>query len=108
MLDSLPGDPPNRVRDAIQHMEPIVKKLTIAQIQEVDKAFDIDFKEHFYFQEVKSLALLHEAITFDEAMLLYAMLGNSPDIFNAQPLHVKIAVTGAMKGIIKLRIEGKI
>ncbi len=67
---------------------------------------DMDFEEHFRFQELKSHAYMHGLITLDEANLLYRELGGAVSVFNSKAVHVKVALTNFFHELLELKIKG--
>jgi hypothetical protein len=67
--------------------------VTEERVAELDKGLDMDLAEFARFQELKSHAMLEGRLTQDEAQTIYALLGETPDHFNAQPVQVKSVLT---------------
>ena len=62
-------------------------------LDELDRNLDMEVGEFCRFQELKSLAMLEGKLTQDEAQSVYALLGNTPEHFNGQPVAVKSVLT---------------
>jgi len=89
----------NRVSAAIERAKARIKDrletgvITEERVAELHKSLDMDFTEFARFQELKSLAMLEGRLTQDEAQTIYALLGETPDHFNRQPVEVKSVLT---------------
>jgi hypothetical protein len=89
----------NRVTAAIARMEQQIAdriatgKTTQKKVDQLAKTLDMDVMEHAMFQERKSLAFAMQKLNADEAQSLYVMLGNTPSVFNRQPIAVKSVLT---------------
>lgn len=80
-------------------------KTTQAQADTTAKALDLDLGEYVKFQELKSLAVANEKLTLDEGQTIYALLGNTPSVFNKQPIAVKAVLTGLFGELLKAHIS---
>jgi hypothetical protein len=67
--------------------------VTEQSIGELHKRLDMNAGEFCRFQELKSVAMLEGKLTQEEAQTIYAMLGNTPEHFNRQPVEVKSTLT---------------
>ena len=89
----------NRITLAFARMEKqIAQRLESGQTsqEQLDvlyKDLDLDSLEHCRFQEHKSLAVTEGKLTLEEGMTVYRALGGVPDVFNTQPLHIKVVLT---------------
>jgi hypothetical protein len=68
----------NRVATAIVAMRPRIADLDDDKRTGLDKAMDVDFGEHFAYQETQARAHVSGKITADEAQIIYAALGETP------------------------------
>lgn len=100
----------NRILNSIAKMKAqienrIQKGLTTAQkVKETAKALDMEIDEYVKFQETKSLAVVQNVLTLDEGQTVYALLGNTVETFNKQPVEVKAVLTNLFKELLTLRI----
>ena len=64
--------------------------------------FNITFDEFVEFNNLQAQAHAAGVITFDEAQTIYGALGEAgPDKFNAQPIHVKMALAKILTELAK-------
>lgn len=77
--------------------------LTLAKIEEIRESLDMDIAEHARFQELKS-SLMDTVLTVDEAVTLYAVLGEQVSTFNKQPCYIKAVATEVFKELLAVRI----
>lgn len=73
----------------------------------LDKQLDMCLEEYMRFQDLKSIAVLHEILSLDEGNLVYDYLGNSPDRFNRQPLEVKVILTNLFTELMTWHVMNK-
>ena len=89
----------NRVTVAIEKAKARIQRrlaegiITTDKVNELDRNLDMEVGEFCRFQELKSLAMLEGKLTQDEAQSVYALLGNTPEHFNGQPVAVKSVLT---------------
>lgn len=89
----------NRVTTAIAKLEQTIKDrlaaglVTQEKVDALNLSLNMDLGEYVKFQEYKSLAVASGKLTTDEGMTIYRYLGNTPDTFNNQPVHVKSVLT---------------
>ena len=89
----------NRVTVAIEKAKARIQSrlaegiITTDKVNELDRNLDMEVGEFCRFQELKSLAMLEGKLTQDEAQSVYALLGNTPEHFNGQPVAVKSVLT---------------
>ena len=99
----------NRVQAAIVKMEKQIADrvasgiTTLEKLKETSKKLDMDVGEYCSFQERKSLAFAEGKLTLDEANTVYGYLGNSPEHFNRQPVHVKYVLTSMFAELLTKR-----
>jgi len=90
----------NRVEEMIHRRKESLKErlgktaLTQGLVNEAGRKLDMEFDEFVKFQELKSLAAIDGTLTVEEAQTVYEFLGETPEHFNAQPIEVKIVLTG--------------
>ena len=95
-------------RMAAQISDRITSGLTTTeQTVAAGKTLDMSMIEFVKFQEVKSLAVANGTLTLDEGMTVYAALGNTPETFNAQPIHVKATLTQLFQQLLGRQIEAR-
>jgi hypothetical protein len=70
----------------------------------LDKQLDMCLEEYMRFQDLKSIAVLHEVLTLDDGNLVFDYLGNSPDRFNRQPLEVKVVLTNLFTELLQWKV----
>ena len=75
--------------------------LTIETYKKLSKELDLSLGEYTLFQEAKSSAQASGKLSLENANLIYRYLGNTPDQFNRQPLHVKLVLTQVFANMIK-------
>ena len=96
----------NRIQAAFGRMEKQIKDrideglTTQADVDEVCKALDMEFYEYARFQTLKSLAVADGSVTTEEGMTIYAALGEQPNTFNKQPVHIKVVLTNFFKELL--------
>lgn len=100
----------NRITAAVSRMEKqiterISKGLTTQEkVDALYATLDMDILEHARFQEHKSLAYAEGKLNLDEAQSLYNYLGNTVNVFNAQPIAVKSVLTSLFGELLKVRM----
>ena len=96
----------NRIQLAFGRIEKQIKDrideglTTQADVDEVCKARDMEFDEYARFQTLKSLAVADGSLTTEEGMTIYAALGEQPNTFNKQPVHIKVVLTNFFKELL--------
>jgi len=98
---------PNRIFDAIVKMRTNIDQrlasgaVTQETLDTLHKSLDMDVLEYCKFQETLGA---NETMTPEEAQFIYALLGNIPDTFNAQPLEVKCILTQVFKELLERKM----
>jgi len=82
------------------------KVVSAADVERARAALDMEFDEYVRFQELKSLAVIHNTLTLEEGQTVYVYLGNCPDTFNSQPVHVKAVLTSLFKELLERSVVG--
>ena len=101
----------NRVTAAIEKAKAQIAKrleagiITEDRVAELDKGLNMELGEFCRFQELKSLAHMEGRLTIDEAQSVYALLGNTPEHFNRQPVEVKSVLTKVFGELLASRIR---
>lgn len=90
----------NRIDLAIVKATPVVDAFEADKASELNEKFNMSFDEHFTFQEKKSLAHANGSINLEEANTIYSYLGNTVEVFNKQPLVVKMVLTKVLFELI--------
>lgn len=78
---------------------------TKEKVAKTHKDLDMDVEELAKFQTLKSLAVEYKILTLDEGQTLYALLGETPSVFNAQPIEVKVTLTSTFKELLNWHIK---
>ena len=76
-------------------------------IDRTNRALDMDTQEYCTFQDLKSGAHLDGTLSIAEAQTVYACLGETPETFNRQPVHVKAVLTQVFQDLLSARIAAK-
>ena len=103
---------PNRITEGIEKMrvqidQRIKDGLTTADaLVKIHKTLDMDFEEHAKFQTLKS-GVMGSLLTTDEAQVLYCYLGETPSVFNGQPVAVKAVLTQVFAELLKTHMAGR-
>lgn|SRR3990167_8880499 len=85
----------------------LVKELlTQEQLDKWHKDLDIQLDEYIMYQELKSLAMIHNKLTTEEAIEIYGYLGNTPEHFNKQPIEVKLVLTKILSELLTWEANG--
>lgn len=101
----------NRVTAAIAKAEARIQSrlaegiITTEKVNELDRNLDMEVGEFCRFQDLKSHAMLEGKLTQDEAQSVYALLGNTPEHFNGQPVAVKSVLTQIFGELLASRIR---
>ena len=86
---------------ALRHTKAVLNALlTNRTVDEVCKTLDMEFDEYARFQTLKSLAVADGSLTTEEGMTIYAALGEQPNTFNKQPVHIKVVLTNFFKELL--------
>ena len=86
---------------AISAIDASVSKLTGLAAQNVNNAATITPEDHFAFQTIQSQAFTAGRISLETSQWLYHTLGGHSDVFNRQPLAVRIVTLHAIKELAK-------
>jgi len=101
----------NRITAMIEKMKKQVEGriaggvVTAEKVAETHKALDMDIVEYCKFQEYKTLAVAEGTLTPEEGQVVYGLLGNTPEHFNGQPVHVKAVLTQLFKELLGRRLS---
>jgi len=79
---------------------------TQAQVDALHKTLDMDFEEHFRFQNLKS-EVIGTKLTMEEGQTLYACLGLTVDHFNRQSIEVKSILTQVFQELLGSKIAAR-
>jgi len=79
----------------------VAGKFTAEQVEATRKALDMEADEFVKFQELKSIACLQGKLTTDEGQTIYALLGNTPSVFNRRDAATKIVLTKIFEELLK-------
>ena len=105
--------PRNRITDAVARMSAqIAERLRAGQttpdaVTRCDRSLDMAIDEYCAFQDMKSHAHMSGGLSLDEAQTLYGYLGETPETFNRQPVHVKAVLTQVFQELLSARIAAK-
>ena len=100
----------NRVAIAIERARPLLAEKTEEERTALHAALALDFQEHFEFQEMQARAHVTEQLTVDEALIIYAALGEVGSPSNGgwaaeTDLATKVVVTQLMLVLMERRIQ---
>jgi plasmid maintenance system antidote protein VapI len=104
----------NKITQAIERQRVTIetnvqaKGITPEKLKQISSSMDMDIEEFCKFQELKSLAMMQNKLTLDEAQTVYAYLGEVPEHFNNQPLAVKVILTKLFSELLSLKISGRV
>lgn len=97
----------NRITNAIAKIDATIQQQAEAGGAEVKAKqtvlhgkLDITLSEYIAFQDAKSLAQASGKLTFEEAVTVYGILGNSAESFNKRSLAEKVMITKLMTEIL--------
>lgn len=96
----------DRIRYTIERRKSMIEerladgRLTEERLAELHGELNMEPDLHARIQTLKS-ALMGVKLTVDEAQTLYAVMGESVDVFNAQPVHVKATVFQVSKELLE-------
>jgi hypothetical protein len=93
----------NRITLGIERATSAIAKkgLSPEKTAEVSQKMNMELGEYCRFQTLKSIASQDGRLTFDEAMTIYGLLGNTLEHFNGQPLPVKWVLTDVFASLLK-------
>lgn len=91
----------NRFADSVLLIERKLALLSPEKVTELGKKLDMSPQEHFIFQEKKTLAFASEKISLEEATYLFTKLGGTVEVFNRQPVAVKVVLTQTFALLLK-------
>jgi hypothetical protein len=100
----------NRLTPAIERTRTKVEALDIATRKSLDENLDLDFEEHFQYQETQARAHVMEKLSADEAQVIYSALGEVGSSTNGgwardTDLATKIIVTQIIGELLQMRIN---
>lgn len=101
----------NRITNAITRQKAAIAKrladglVTQNALNQLHQTLDMTTGEFIRLQELKSLATAQNLLTVEEGMVVYNLLGNSPTVFNAQPLEVKVVLTQLFQELLQRRLN---
>jgi hypothetical protein len=104
---------PNRITLAIARMEKQIADrvasgaTTIEGVAHAHKSLDMDLGEFARFQTLKTLAVSNGRLSPDEGQTVYALLGNTPSVFNARPAAVKAVLTGLFRELLEANLRDR-
>jgi hypothetical protein len=100
----------NRIAAAIETMRRQIQDriaaglITSEKVEQTRRSLDMEPGEHVRFHELKSLAFTEGLLTFDEAHLLYRLLGGTPDVFNTHDAATKAVLTSVFGEMLQHQI----
>lgn len=99
----------NRIANAINNLQPKIDELEPTQRLHLDTSMDVAPDEHFAYQETQARAHAEGKITPDEAMIVYAALGEVQNSNNGgwtegTNLATKVAVTLIIGELVKSKL----
>ena len=103
----------NRITDAVARMSAqIAERLRAGQttpdaVTRCGESLDMAIDEYCAFQDLKSYAHMAGDLSLEEAQTLYGYLGETPETFNRQPVHVKAVLTQVFQELLSTRIRAK-
>jgi len=104
----------NRFTQAIDRTRTKIEAIDDSEkLAELDTSLNIDFEEHFEFQQTQARAHAMGKITADEAQVLYMALGESCSTTNggwakSADLATKVIVTQVISELLQMRVAGRI
>lgn len=102
----------NRISVAVERMRlQIIErvesgKTTQAAVDRTCAELDLSFPEFVSFQELKSLAVM-DLLSLEEGQVIFGYLGQTPEHFNGQPVHVKATLTQVFGELLAKRIKAR-
>jgi hypothetical protein len=103
----------NRILDAIRKAKLQIDGrisgglTTKAATKKLHRELDMKMDEYAMFQELKTLAVSVGLITTEEGMTVYQFLGNTPSVFNKQPVEVKVVLTRFFSQLLEARLKSR-
>jgi len=99
----------NRITRAIDAARANARRKAIPadKLEKLSADLDMGIGEYMRCQDLKSKAALRGWISHDEAMTVYAALGETPDHFNAQDVFVKIVVTKLFEELLRRELRSR-
>jgi len=94
----------NRVLKFAGMVEEKAKALPPERVAEHNTTLNIGLDEYIAFQNAQAEAHAGGKLTLEEAQTVYQTLGGSPDHFNAQPFHLKYAVTQTVQELLGAKL----
>ncbi len=101
----------NRIKEIYVSYEAGIKKslddgkTTQEKMDNLHSDLDMGIEEYVRFQELKTLAVASKSFSVEEGMTIYRSLGESPEHFNKQPLHVKVALTNIFHELLTKQVK---
>jgi hypothetical protein len=100
----------NRVQHSIDVVRSHFAELDADKLASIDSKLALDFGEHFDYQEVQALAHASGKLTTEEALIVYAALGEVGSPSNGGwssgvETATKYAITLTIEGLVKARVE---
>lgn len=101
----------NRILAAVARMTKQVEDriaaglTTPAAVADLNNKLDMELDEYVKFQELKSLAFAEGKLNEAEASAVYSYLGNTPDVFNRQPIAVKSVLTQLYAELLQAKMK---
>jgi hypothetical protein len=97
---------PNRISSAITQIESRLEKLDESDRNKLERDMSVTFQEHFAYQTAQARAHAMGRITYDEAQIIYASLGeigsdNNGGWSEGTTLAAKVAITSVMFDLIR-------
>ena len=87
------ADEINRIERSLEETRAQMTAQPVSELSKLYEELDMDILEFCNCQELKSLAQAQGWITYEEAMTIYQILGETVEHYNHQPLPEKIVVT---------------
>jgi hypothetical protein len=101
----------NKIQNAYNLMETQIKQriadglTTQEKVDALHPELDMQIDEYVRFQEYKSLAVADGTLSLDEGMTIYQSLGETPEHFNNQPIHVKSVLTSIFQELLTKQLN---
>ena len=101
----------NKIQDAYNRMEAQIEQriadglTTQEKVDALHPELDMQMDEYVRFQEYKSLAVADGTLSVDEGMTIYQSLGETPEHFNNQPIHVKSVLTSIFQELLTKQLN---
>jgi hypothetical protein len=102
----------NRISQLVPVYQTRIDALDPEEVANLNATFDLSFDEWYAYQNLKSLAQLHNLLGVEDAQYVCNVLGEGgPDRFNRQPLAVKVVLMMMFGELLKwsqgLKSSGK-